>query len=1688
MIFLPPTPISTLHIYIFRVYCIDAVIYMQHLLKPMKTSLLIAIFFIVNLTLSIGLFAQSKWVYSYGSNSMDEALCSDAYGSAYFVGGYFSQGMQMGGENVQSNGFSDAFVTKLNSQGVVDWVQTIGGVAADRILDVHAHSSGKVAVTGYITGTVTVEGETISTNAGSQDAFVMLCDAQGDLIWAIPLGGGSADTGYGVSMDEAGNVYCTGQFKGEAQFGPFTLTSMENPLDNTPSHDIFVVKIDQNGTVQWVKQGAAIYDDRGLSLCNDTAGNLYVAGQSSDTLHMGGISYSNNVINSGFVLKLDVDGNEQWFTRLAAFQTLINEIEYGSDDNLYLTGDHIGQMAILSENDAQFFPPDNSYNVFLAKMNLDGEAVWLSNVGSINEVSSKSLCEGENGEWYIAGTFKCQMSSFAELYGSGMFYSLGYRDVFVARYNSSGLREWERNYGSPKDDYCAAIEYGGENDPLFFGSYGNKMSFPDGPGFIDTDDTYTPYWIEYVGNYCGDNTYGRVQMIDGIGALDIFMAKPVQLDRQPLDIFKRSDQSDCSQDFREMCLNAYECPDTLELCGSAGLLGYTFTYDINQGGPEIEAEWSGELENINTSPPPYYATSYTDQWVYFEIERIDGCYTSMDSIYTIVHPIPPQPLISDDVVVNTECTSCTPIQLCEVQEVTLTASGITEENFGWVDVGLPGEATLTTSTPGYYHFYQTNEFGCTDDSHVYISFATPPDSVAPYMRLTTNGSTIGVDSVGLCPENWARFDLQDSINGFPGNDFYYGSVLWSLYFEGDFIEENTLNSGYDYQIDFQSTGWHVVHASYTEYFCGNPTQTYPTLIDSVYIESYPGPQLNVYIQGSNLLCPGGSEILVATGAENYEWYGPEFTILSPDSIEVFAVGDYGISATETNEFGCSDVDYDSHEIDTNFALVSMLPENGIVCPFDSVLLFTDEFHLSYQWIGPMGEQLGTEQQQWANVPGYYHCQVLDMDSCYLETNFLELKEYSSPYLEVFPGNDLCVGGAIQLTIYTNDEAQVQWLSPLSGSSNQQLIEEPGTYTVLSTLCDITNTLEIDIIFTEVLAEITVLSDLPACPGDTVILQGNPGMSFYDWNPGGIQSQYLEVTESGLYNLGTIDAHGCLGFAEPVEIEFIDAVAEIVEAAESACPGETVVLEGEGTGVLSWYIQPNEEAVAIGDSFEFVMGDEAIIVGVSSTVGNCESPPSFVTVDVHASASPPDIELENGYCLGDEIILASNSGELNWTGPGGSYTGDQWELGPANEDLAGSYELSHTNNLCNSPSSSFEVIIYPTTHVELSILNDSICDGEEAILFAPSGLHDIQWIPGNETGDTLLTDVGGFYWIEALDGNSCQVVSDTISLVVFNSPPAPPAIDTVGCIGSNLALISEFEGSISWFNPFTGDTIVAADLSLILSPQQANIETWYQVINAAGCASESAPINIEVTFGGSEISINAPDFICEGSELVLSTDTEAEQYLWIYPDGLEQGENVIVFEDVNTAMTGIYQVVLSQDDCILSSDELFIEVIEDPEGLIDEELIDCIGGVVVLQSPPGLIDPLWNGSSAGEFYLTQEAGWQYLEGIIEPGCAVRDSIYLDTIECEYTEPNIFSPNNDGINDYYDFSNWSYRIESIKIYNRWGNVVRELNRAPFVWDGTNNGGGDLLEGVYFITLNSEIKVRGEYTMKGVVHIQR
>ena len=117
-----------------------------------------------------------------------------------------------------------------------------------------------------------------------------------------------------------------------------------------------------------------------------------------------------------------------------------------------------------------------------------------------------------------------------------------------------------------------------------------------------------------------------------------------------------------------------------------------------------------------------------------------------------------------------------------------------------------------------------------------------------------------------------------------------------------------------------------------------------------------------------------------------------------------------------------------------------------------------------------------------------------------------------------------------------------------------------------------------------------------------------------------------------------------------------------------------------------------------------------------------------------------------------------------------------------------------------------------------------------------------------------------------------------------------------------------------------------------------------------------------------------------------------------------------------------------------------------------------------------LSPQHTFSSSGDFTIT---------AIVDNTCAI-DTVEFELflVDCQNTDssensfefPNVITPNNDGINDLFEIDNLPENTEVI-ILNRWGNIVFSSTNYQNNWDGKDDSGRALVDGVYTFKFKSQ-----------------
>ncbi len=1562
----------------------------------------------------IQIFAQGNfWGACTQSDFTNEAtaMAFDAQDNVY-VAGYIT-GESAFGPNTTFNsaqGNGDIYVAKYSATGNLLWVKKYGGSFSDRAYDIKVDGLGNILVTGQFFGTVNFDGNTVQSVNNSKDIFLIKMTPAGDVLWALSEGGPMAENVYGLAVDNQNNIILTGQFQGTALIAGQTFTSVVNPNLGTPSYDLFVSKYDTNGNPLWALNGAAPYEDRGMALVTDSQNNIYVSGQFSDTLQFAGQTINNMGYNVGFLAKLSPTGSLLWFNRMTGGLVLPYDLAINAQGEIHVCGDFLGSLIHQTSFGNQTLSNAFSKKVFAIKVSSAGQIIWQRALGSNSEISARGIAIDNSGKVYIGGHFRCALTELQEQ-NTSLFNSVGFRDIYLWTIGANGTTITTKQMGGQKNDYCYDVGLNNQNRLFFCGSYTNDLNLVQNPSF---NAVITPSSFDYsLGQYMGfPLNYFRLR---GDESVNSFVLSGLDEESNDYNFFLNQSLDS---------LLGYISPlDTIEFCDSGLIYYQPLTHYF--AGPDYNYLW-----NTGSTNDSIWIVESNEYSVF--VERADQCVSDDDTVYVIIHTTPTIPLISDDIVQNTQESLMN--SFCNSQSI-LTFNICPPDTFNiWFEPLLPdetisiqwpqnlGEYTNTAANP----YWAEGEYEVTvanDNCSITRCFRIVHDEILPQdiepVAVFHDGNIVA-DTIEICLSEYVFINILDAITN--------PSLFWLEYASTPVVSEqfgitcngtnygylnlfNPIMEDYHYRVYFSpnQTGWYVLNYELITGYdntCGIDT-LYTQIFDSVYIIVNPLPLASTNLNLSSLLCPNGS-IFITTSITfpDFAWSGPSVDWVSPgtDSAQVSVAGFYTYGGSITDSItGCTAIYYFQIQVLEKIPpTISTTPQDAIICPYDSVLMSVPPIYLDYNWTGPAGTTLSIENTHLDAEQGFYYCTVLDDEGCYLTTPPIEIMEYSTPYLVVEPDIFICNSGTVTITALIIGTGSVNWLPPLSGTDLSVTVNAAGWYAAEITQCGITIIDSVQIIDGSFSVTLSA-SDTIICFDSPVTIQGSYPQGYYEWNNGMAGSPTIAVNESGFYFASVMNDFGCEAISDTVYIEYINSSAPPNNASYDICnPQDLTLTTNSGIPAL-WF---NSDYQLIAES-------------VSLTQYFSENTTIYV-------AFPQD------FCP-----LTYGTHVINIEEPLGL---DLFISGPiliCTTDTA-VYSLDYQGG------------------VNWSINGQVIGAGSQIIL------------SGQQIGSTST--------ISAFISNAC---SDTIINLNIGTYPSPQinlsSFDTMLCPNTWFALpisTADLELDVyyygSWY-PYEGDALYFAEPTTI----------YLAGIDANGCLSDTVAYNISIF--SSEFNI-IPLYIptCAPDSLTLTSNMIDSDITWTHGTNVNQGDTVSYFFDFAN-ISQIFAETIDSNGCVLSDSILVILSMPAYYDLPVDTTV-CIGSFVYTSVLIEIIDGQLSYTMLDSVEVFANST---VEIVIDNGiCPTALTYSVNVVECPSDFPNVITQNGDGVNDFFLIPNAHFEPNNhLIVINRWGNVVYETHG----YLNTFTGAG-IADGVYYYIYTPDAKLNREVTVQGYLHIMR
>lgn len=789
-----------------------------------------------------------------------------------------------------------------------------------------------------------------------------------------------------------------------------------------------------------------------------------------------------------------------------------------------------------------------------------------------------------------------------------------------------------------------------------------------------------------------------------------------------------------------------------------------------------------------------------------------------------------------------------------------------------------------------------------------------------------------------------------------------------------------------------------------------------------------------------LICEGQSVTLHAVNNGSIIWQDQS----TDSTLVVNTPGTYAVTVTNACGTGI-----DSVEVGFYPALTSL--DLGIdlgLCPGDTVVLNTNITNANYLW-----QDGSTADSLLIDTAGTYSVVVSNQCTSVTDTVTV-LSQNEPPDIDLPTALQLCQGD--ELTIEAGIiSVAYQWSD--GSLADTLLITVPGTYVLTVTNACGSDVDSVSVLDGGPLPAVSLGQDIEFCPGEVVIVSANvQNVDSWLWQDGSTDSTFIISAPGAI----AVQVSNSCGSANDTLIatELLATPIFDLGVDTSFCPGETVVLNLLSSGFpITWSDGTVDDQLIVynaGSYYATLTGD----CGVTSD-----------TIEITELDPAPTLELgsDQSLCPGETILLDPGIDNVQYL----------WQDGSVGSSFTATVQgeiILIISNACGSATDTLNIV--ESTEGPVIDLGPDIasCKGDTIVLHA--GIHgvDYLWQDGSQMESIEVTTTGQ-YILEV--SNNCGLTRDTLNVDLSADIPNPDlGQDSVLCDGEKLVLYSHADPGtiIEWQDQSNGTLFEVGSPGTFILKES----------NQCGSAADSVMIDYLSPPG--LVDLGPDTILCPGESILLSVPITANTITW--QDG-SHGNTLL-------ATAGQLYTLEISNRCGIVGDEIKVGAdTRVPSIDLEENYVLCPGEVITLDAQQTFEAIYsWSTGSATSSLQIYQPG-EYALTIMAPCEQVSESVVvLEDEDCGNADiyfPNIFSPNDDGINDVFTVF-FPSKLEIISldgsIFDRWGNLIYHQSGLTFTWDGRFND-QPMMAGVYVFRvemtyvekgLTKEINKAGDVTL--------
>lgn len=735
---------------------------------------------------------------------------------------------------------------------------------------------------------------------------------------------------------------------------------------------------------------------------------------------------------------------------------------------------------------------------------------------------------------------------------------------------------------------------------------------------------------------------------------------------------------------------------------------------------------------------------------------------------------------------------------------------------------------------------------------------------------------------------------------------------------------------------------------------------------------------------------------------------------------------------------------------------------------------------------------------------------------------IEVIPVELPPLTVSGNLAICAGSSTEVTASGGFDSYV-WSSGCTTQSCE--IQGGGTYQVTGFFDACSTTQSFNIEATPFFLPCININPNPVCSNDTATVQvcQNAQLETYvdfiwegNWN--GLGGEVYESdgpmaqVSPGTYRLLVENDEGCFGQRVFI-VEGIDAFIPADVWSGAYCDGlEEVTFTGgfsnPASGILTIYLTSSDANGWNGSFINIIIDGEVVntvtstgtffiiqqpiesgefieLEFVSSGIGN-DANYGIQLFNCVNSNSATIANMENGIVYAQESGCSSQPAFGEWeivSGPGGgSFSTTAQFNSTFTPDNYGLYEICFAEAACGVLYC-YDLEYTETPEISLNESEVLICGDESATIVATivdiGGTASIDW-PAPGTNDVLSNtysfDAPADETLTVTITNGCGSDSEEVNIVVQADPIQPELEDAVLCEGGVVELVAAANPTSDLEFEWTFNGSVVSDDSELIADQTGE----YCVTVSNQCVPQGFSSCAELAFAG-DIPSPTPGTAYEcngGNSVTINSNFPSDGWSIEWPDG-STGPSY------TTSQNGtVIALVTDPGDCETTEYATTVYIgtapVANPNPTELVVLCPEISNVFEIGVNNGTSFS-WDISCESGINLEGNAALTLNSSQLSPECwgtpltltgtasnpcgSASADFFVEIDPCAIDIPNIFSPNNDGINDAFFVNGLDvYRDVYFRVYNRWGdNVYESDNYRSGAWRGA-----DAEDGTYFYVL--------------------